>query len=430
MNIKSIKDILSKSSKVFTLRVISIISGFYLMYLITSIYGSEGMGVFSLSQTILMIMVMFSVFGTDTASLKYSAEYFSKNNYNKLNSFYFRILKFVLILSIGFSIIIFFTKEEISVFFNEQLLSQSLFFISLSILPMSFININSESLRGVREYNLYTSIRYVLIPLFTILFIYILYNSNNIDFLIPIKAYVLSIYLISFISFIFWFKKIKFFKYISNINSNLNELFKFSFPVLISNSMLLLIQWVDIIILGYFETSNIVGIYSVIMKISLFSSIILFSINSIVASEFSRLYSLRKMDDLKLIIRKSSKVIFFITIPILIFIVCFSKFILGYFGTEFVAANKTLYILIIGQFINIVCGSVGYILMMTEKQNIFKNIMIFSTCINIIMNIILIPIYSINGAAIASSISLILWNILSFSYIYKNYNISTIWFIK
>ena len=430
MNIKSIKDILSKSSKVFTLRVISIISGFYLMYLITSIYGSEGMGVFSLSQTILMIMVMFSVFGTDTASLKYSAEYFSKNNYNKLNSFYFSILKFVLILSIGFSIIIFFTKEEISVFFNEQLLSQSLFFISLSILPMSFININSESLRGVREYNLYTSIRYVLIPLFTILFIYILYNSNNIDFLIPIKAYVLSIYLISFISFIFWFKKIKFFKYISNINSNLNELFKFSFPVLISNSMLLLIQWVDIIILGYFETSNIVGIYSVIMKISLFSSIILFSINSIVASEFSRLYSLRKMDDLKLIIRKSSKVIFFITIPILIFIVCFSKFILGYFGTEFVAANKTLYILIIGQFINIVCGSVGYILMMTEKQNIFKNIMIFSTCINIIMNIILIPIYSINGAAIASSISLILWNILSFSYIYKNYNISTIWFIK
>ena len=430
MNIKSIKDILSKSSKVFTLRVISIISGFYLMYLITSIYGSEGMGVFSLSQTILMIMVMFSVFGTDTASLKYSAEYFSKNNYNKLNSFYFSILKFVLILSIGFSIIIFFTKEEISVFFNEQLLSQSLFFISLSILPMSFININSESLRAVREYNLYTSIRYVLIPLFTILFIYILYNSNNIDFLIPIKAYVLSVYLISFISFIFWFKKIKFFKYISNINSNLNELFKFSFPVLISNSMLLLIQWVDIIILGYFETSNIVGIYSVIMKISLFSSIILFSINSIVASEFSRLYSLRKMDDLKLIIRKSSKVIFFITIPILIFIVCFSKFILGYFGTEFVAANKTLYILIIGQFINIVCGSVGYILIMTEKQNIFKNIMIFSTCINIIMNIILIPIYSINGAAIASSISLILWNILSFSYIYKNYNISTIWFIK
>ena len=78
MKIKSIKDILNKSSRVFSLRIISIISGFYLMYLITSIFGAEGMGIFALSQTILMVMVMLSVFGTDTASLKYSYQYFKK----------------------------------------------------------------------------------------------------------------------------------------------------------------------------------------------------------------------------------------------------------------------------------------------------------------------------------------------------------------
>jgi len=428
MQIKSIKDILNKSSRVFTLRIISIISGFFLMYLITNIYGAEGMGIFALSQTILMIMVMLSVFGTDTASLKYSSEHFSNNNYIKLNSFYFSIFKFVIVLSFFISIIIFFIKGELSDFFNKNLLNHSLFFISLSILPMSFININSESLRGIGEYSLFTAFRYVLIPIFTILFIYIYDDSSNI--LIPIKAYAISVCIVSFLSFTFWLKEIEFFKYFSNINSNLNDVIKYSFPVLISNSMLLLIQWVDIIILGYFETSNTVGIYSVIMKISLFSSVILFSINSIVASEFSKLYSLDKMDDLRDLIKKSSKIIFFITIPILILIVCFSEFILGYFGFEFIMANKTLHILIAGQFVNILCGSVGYILMMTEKQNIFKNIMIFATCINIILNIILIPLYSINGAAIASSVSLILWNVISFSYIYRKYNISTIWFIR
>ena len=87
MKIKSIKDILNKSSRVFSLRIISIISGFYLMYLITNIFGAEGMGIFALSQTILMVMVMLSVFGTDTASLKYSSQYFSNNDYSKLNSF-------------------------------------------------------------------------------------------------------------------------------------------------------------------------------------------------------------------------------------------------------------------------------------------------------------------------------------------------------
>jgi len=428
MKIKSIRDILNKSSRVFTLRIASIISGFFLMYLITNIYGAEGMGIFALSQTILMIMVMLSVFGTDTASLKYSSQYFNNNDYSKLNSFYFSILKFVIVSSVFISIIIFFIKGELSVFFNKNLLNHSLFFISLSILPMSFININSESLRGIGRYSLFTTFRYVLIPVFTILFIYI-YGNNN-DLLIPIKAYAISICIISLLSFISLFKEIKFFKYFSNINSNLNDVIKYSFPVLISNSMLLLIQWIDIIILGYFETSNTVGIYSVIMKISLFSSVILFSINSIVASEFSKLYSLDKMDDLRVLIKKSSKIIFFITIPILILIVYFSKSILGYFGFEFILANKTLHVLIAGQFVNILCGSVGYILMMTEKQNIFKNIMIFTTCVNIILNIVLIPIYSINGAAIASSISLIMWNVISFSYIYRKYHISTIWFIR
>ncbi|MAX29975.1 MAG: hypothetical protein CMG14_03590, partial [Candidatus Marinimicrobia bacterium] len=195
MKIKSIRDILNKSSRVFTLRIVSIISGFFLMYLITNIYGAEGMGIFALSQTILMIMVMLSVFGTDTASLKYSSQYFNNNDYSKLNSFYFSILKFVIVSSVFISIIIFFIKGELSVFFNKNLLNHSLFFISLSILPMSFININSESLRGIGRYSLFTTFRYVLIPVFTIIFLYI-YGNNN-DLLIPIKAYAISICIIS-----------------------------------------------------------------------------------------------------------------------------------------------------------------------------------------------------------------------------------------
>ena len=67
---------------------------------------------------------------------------------------------------------------------------------------------------------------------------------------------------------------------------------------------------------------------------------------------------------------------------------------------------------------------------MTEYQNIFKWIIIFAVIINIVLNIFLIPSYGIFGAAIASMISLVLWNILSCMYIYRKFKISTIWFIK
>ena len=121
---------------------------------------------------------------------------------------------------------------------------------------------------------------------------------------------------------------------------------------------------------------------------------------------------------------------FFLTIPILILILFFSEFILRLFGEQFILGSLCLNILIAGQLINVLCGSVGYILNMTEYQNIFKWIIVFTVIMNVVLNIVLIPLYGIFGAAVASMISLILWNMISCIYIYKKFNISTIWFIK
>jgi len=246
---------------------------------------------------------------------------------------------------------------------------------------------------------------------------------------IPVLSYFIAILITSVISFLIWTFKSQFFKIKINYPLNNNTL-KFSFPFFISSSMLLLLQWIDIILLGYFKTSSEVGVYSVAVKISMFSSIILFAINSIVAPKISEIFSQKKIGKLKSIIKKSSMLMFFTTIPILILILIFSSFILGIFGKDFLDGEECLRILIIGQFFNVLCGSVGYILNMTENQNIFKNITIFAVVINIFFNLILIPIYGIIGASIASAISLILWNIISSFCIYKKLNVSTIWFIK
>ena len=72
---------------------------------------------------------------------------------------------------------------------------------------------------------------------------------------------------------------------------------------------------------------------------------------------------------------------FFLTIPVLILILLFSEFILSFFGEQFVSGVLCLNILIAGQLINVLCGSVGYILNMTEHQNVFKWIIIFSVLI-------------------------------------------------
>ena len=84
-------------------------------------------------------------------------------------------------------------------------------------------------------------------------------------------------------------------------------------------------------------------------------------------------------------------------------------------------------ILTIGQSVNAVSGSVGYILQMTGKEIVFQNIVTASVMLNIILNIILIPLFGITGAAVASAASMIFWNAVSAVYIVKSEKIITVY---
>ena len=151
------------------------------------------------------------------------------------------------------------------------------------------------------------------------------------------------------------------------------------------------------------------------------SSIFLFAINSIAAPKFSELFYSGKINELGKIIRISTKIIFYSSLPLVLTFLIIPEKILFIFGEEYRYAKWSLIYLTIGQFVNSFSGSVGYILQMTGKQFIFQNIVFFSMIINVLLNLILIPIYNIVGAAIASMISMAMWNILGILYIYKEY---------
>tara|TARA_R100001377_G_scaffold84071_2_gene66829 strand:- start:236 stop:460 length:225 start_codon:yes stop_codon:yes gene_type:complete len=69
---------------------------------------------------------------------------------------------------------------------------------------------------------------------------------------------------------------------------------------------------------------------------------------------------------------------------------------------------------------NAVCGPVGSILQMTRSQKAFQNILFIALLINISLNLVLVNNYGVNGVAIATSVSLDFWNLVSVIYIRKN----------
>jgi O-antigen/teichoic acid export membrane protein len=104
--------------------------------------------------------------------------------------------------------------------------------------------------------------------------------------------------------------------------------------------------------------------------------------------------------------------IFLATLPLVLVFFVFPEFLLGLFGDEFKVGVKAFVFLSFGKLISSLSGSVGNILQMTGKQVIFMNVLFVGAIVNVLLNFFLIPKFGINGAALASMISLSIWNLI------------------
>ena len=415
-----LKSLFLRSSETFFIRLLGILFNYIYFYLISHKFTSEGMGIFAFYQSMLLIFSIVPQFGINTSIIKFISE--SKNNFSTLKKVVFKSLLIVTILSIV-TIIVIYLCSDISVFIKKGISFS--FYLIISLLPFVIINILPEVFRSLNKMKSFILYKYTLLPVFGGFFLLISNYSIT-----PIASYILSIYTIFFLVLIHSIYFIYFKKDNSNVNPDNKYSYKYilqtSYPMLLSGSSLLLMSWVDSFMIGIMSNNiSDVGIYNISVRISTVGAIILFSINTIVAPKISELYVNNKLEELKIAISNATKLIFLFTIPILIILVLMSEFLLGLFGEDFSNGYIALIILCIGQFFNAFCGSVGYIMQLTGNERKFQQIVMSALLVNILLNLFLIPNYGINGAAISSIISLMLWNFLSMIYIKKKLNIST-----
>ena len=88
--------------------------------------------------------------------------------------------------------------------------------------------------------------------------------------------------------------------------------------------------------------------------------------------------------------------------------------------------QSPLLVLAIGSVLNALCGPVMYLLSMTGMEKSARNIIVIASIFNISLNYILIPLYGILGAAFATSICTVLWNVLAVIKIKKEYGFISI----
>lgn len=193
--------------------------------------------------------------------------------------------------------------------------------------------------------------------------------------------------------------------------------FSVTWPLFLIGVAQLVMKQADILMLGMLRGATETGIYSVMLRISDFAMFGLVTANAIAAPMIAELHALGDRQALQKMITFAARLTFTFTVLVTIMIYYFGEYLIAVFGNEFLAGRQALTILLIGQAANAFTGPVGFLMSMTGHHYYAALIVGVTMLVNLAMNYTLIPPFGIEGAAIASTVSLILWNVWMLVYV-------------
>ena len=417
----SIKDLTQKSFSVLIIRSFGVLLLFGFTLFITNFYSAENVGRYDFVRSTLMVLGGISLMGTNQSIIYYSGLLNARKSIESIRSIYSEMLKIIFTLSLiilGF-FIIFFNESIINGIFKNR---ESYSLILKTILTLVFFAVtmlNIDTIRALKKTILSEMYRSIFRYLPVLIFAIILLKTDNEELLV--EAYLLGFLLLSLFSSI---RVYMLFKKIDKPNDKsesftITEIFKTSSPMALSAIAYFIMQSIDIIILSIYEGFDQIAYYSVSVKLAMLTTLALMSVNIVIAPRIAEIYENQKMQKLQMLIKHSTRIIFLISICVLSVLFFFSEEILGLFGQGYVIANNALLFLLAAQFFNAVSGPGAIYLNMTGRQKTLNKILVSALIINISLNFYLIPTQGINGAAIATLASLIIWNTITTVLIYS-----------
>lgn len=422
---QQLQDIIKKGSIVFLFYALNLVLVYFISIFISKYYGPEVYGRYSIIKSLIIILIIIATLGLNTLAIKLSS---NTNHYNEgvfKSDFFNKSYLIILFSSIIISVFIFLKKKWIALYiFKDIELEKYLTIFPFLFIAAVFLNYNSNLFKGQGRFLLFSILSSFLNSLLLFLAILVVYHFYSKDEVFLMISYLVSI-LISFILSTYYAFPLRRDSVLNK--TSIKKLISTSFPMMLSSSMIYIIFSIDILMLGFFDTSKNVGIYRIITQIASINAIFVIAFGTVIGPKISKLYSEKKVKEFKNIIKTSSKLIFFITLPILISILLFSTKILLFFGTDYLKGLYALILLSISQFFFAITGLVDIILNMTGHQKFFGKITTVTAVLNLVFNMLLIPKYGMLGAAIATGFSIVLTNIFAIVYIYKKLKVLSVY---
>ncbi|WP_197463415.1 MULTISPECIES: oligosaccharide flippase family protein [unclassified Alcanivorax] len=406
-----------------SVRLVGALSVFFMNLVVGRMLGVEESGYFFLAFAIAVFLGTISRCGFSNVILKITSSAAPVQQWGVVSSVFWKSIFFSGCFSVFVFLCVLLFSRILSVdFFSKPDIQSVLINIAPSILFFSIYSLISMSLQGQRK--IVGSVFVLNISSSFILAVFC------IGFSVESAADAAYFYSLStFITMLLGFSILlasgcsKF----STVNSlPFSDIWKTAKPLWVVIIMNQVIQWSGQFIAGVYIEPDQVAQLAVAQRTAMLTSFVLVAINLVVAPKFALLYSMNDIAGLRRVAVLSVKLTIVAAMPIVAIMLVFPEFIMGFFGEEFSSGSIYLRILVLGQFVNVITGSVTYLLMMSGYERDVRNILLLSAPFCVFLGVLLTVFYGGTGSAVATAICVAGQNLFAVYFVKKRLGFNTL----
>jgi O-antigen/teichoic acid export membrane protein len=164
-----------------------------------------------------------------------------------------------------------------------------------------------------------------------------------------------------------------------------------------------------VIIVGAWLPSNELAIFHVCFRVAMLISFGLYAVDAFTGPEIAGLLASGKQEKLQQVVNRVTRLRFWAALAAIIILGFAGREVLGIFGEEFTQGYLILMILAFAQLVQAGVGPTIRLISLSGHQN--QSVLVFSVAIivAIILIAILVPLFGVRGAAMATLLDTILW---------------------
>lgn len=202
----------------------------------------------------------------------------------------------------------------------------------------------------------------------------------------------------------------QFFHYVPNSIANVKSQFELKpwFAAGISTMVIMggviLNERIDVMLVGAYSSIEDAGIYGVCARLAFFVGFALTAVNAILGPQLSAILATKDIDKFKKVAVIGAAMAVFAAVTLSLILVLLDSWVLSLFGEHFIDGKPVLHVLLLSQIAVACFGATGAVVVLFGGYRITIGSVITALLCNVLLNLMLIPIYGPVGAALATLI--------------------------